>query len=64
MWTAGWVEPGEMKAITQGWSPSSTYQQFLTLWWAPWKVWTAGWVEPGVKWMMDDGDHHPLNTSS
>ena len=46
VWTADWVEPGDkwmmglslgdgLAAITQRWSPSSTYQQLLTLWWVP-----------------------------
>ena len=38
VWTADWVEPGDkwmIAAITQGWSPSSTYQQLLTQVWVP-----------------------------
>ena len=41
----GWVEPGDrwmmvtiLAAITQGWSPSSTYQQLQTLWLADMEI--------------------------
>ena len=42
--TTGSVEPDD-KAITQGGSPSSTYQQLLTLLSILRQLWTAGWVE-------------------